>query len=280
LFFGQAENAGSWSILSGKMAIEANIVPGSQRYLVRTAEERVRAFASAERHSRLVALLRKILPVFTVLVLASYFISTRLGVSVSVGDLTASISGIEVADGNLRMTNPKLQGADKKNGKYVISADYADQDIKDPKVIKLHAIKAELSAADGGWSRMEATRGVFDSKIERLVMQDKITIVTSTGVSGALKYASLDTKNQILRSHQPVSFILPNGTVRANALTLQSAEHTVTFRGKVVVHMVRKEKEEKKTPEAEAKAVPALPPMPGETGAEPEGTDALPASRQ
>ena len=71
------------------MAIEANIVPGSQRYRVRTAEERVRAFAKAERHSRVVAILRKALPVIAVLVLASYFISTRL--SVSVGDLTASI---------------------------------------------------------------------------------------------------------------------------------------------------------------------------------------------
>ncbi|HLC09344.1 MAG TPA: hypothetical protein VJK06_08685, partial [Methyloceanibacter sp.] len=123
------------------MAIEANIVPGSQRYLVRTAEERVRAFASAERHTRLVAILRKGLPVFAVLVLASYFISSRLGVSV--GDLTASIDGIEIADGNLRMINPKLKGADKKNGQYVIGADYADQDIRNPKIIKLHVIKAE-----------------------------------------------------------------------------------------------------------------------------------------
>jgi lipopolysaccharide export system protein LptC len=262
------------------MAIEANIVPGSQRYLVRTAEERARAFASAERHTRLVALLRKMLPVFAVLVLASYFISTRLGVSVSVGDLTASISGIEIADGNLRMVNPKLKGADKKNGQYVIGADYADQDMKDPKVIKLHAIKAELSAADGGWSRMDATRGVFDSKVERLVMQDKITIATSSGVTGELKHASLDTKNQILRSHQPVSFILPNGTVRANALTLQSAEHTLTFRGKVVVHMVKKAKEEKKAQEAEAKTAPAVPAMPEGTRALPEGTGALPAGTQ
>ena len=37
----------------------------------------------------------------------------------------------------------------------------------------------------------------------------------------------------------PVSFVLPNGTVRANALTFHSAEHTLTFRGKVRVHMVR-----------------------------------------
>jgi len=257
------------------MAIEANIVPGSQRYRVRKAEERVRAFAKAERHTRLVAILRKVLPVFAVLVLASYFISTRL--SVTVGDLTASVGGIEVADGNLRMINPKLKGADKKNGHYVIGADYADQDIKNPKVIKLHAIKAELSAPDGGWSRMDATRGIYDSKAERLVMQDRITIATSSGITGKLKHASLDTKNQVLRSHQPVSFILPNGTVRASALTLQSAEHTLTFRGKVKVHIVKAEQQTKPAAKDEAPSALSVPPMPEETGALPEDTGALTA---
>ncbi|MBC8013919.1 MAG: hypothetical protein H7X74_07565 [Methyloceanibacter sp.] len=256
------------------MAIEANIVPGSQRYVFRTAEQRGRAFTSAERHSRLVAILRKGLPIFAVLVLASYFISTQLGGSVSVGDLTASISGIEIADGNLRMVNPKLKGADKKNGKYVIGADYADQDVRNPKFIKLHVIKAELSSPDGGWSRMDAARGVFDSTAERLVMQDKITVTTSSGISGELKHATLDMKNQTLRSDRPVSFLLTGGSVRANALTFRSSESTLTFRGKVLVHIVQKEKEEKKAPEAEAKTAPALPPMP------PEDTSALPAGTQ
>jgi lipopolysaccharide export system protein LptC len=256
------------------MAIEANIVPGSQRYRVRTAEERVRAFAKAERHTRLVAILRKVLPVFAVLVLASYFISTRL--SVTVGDLTASVGGIEVADGNLRMINPKLKGADKKNGHYVIGADYADQDIKNPKVIKLHVIKAELSAPDGGWSRMDATRGVYDSKAERLVMQDTITIATSSGISGKLKHASLDTKTQTLRSHRPVSFLLPNGSVKANALTFQSGEHRLTFRGKVVVHIVKPEKQTKPASKEQAPAPQSVPPLPQETGALPEDAGAPP----
>ena len=262
------------------MAVEANIVPGSQRYLVRSVEERARALASAERHSRLVAILRKGLPVFAVLVLVSYFISSQLGVSVNVGDLTASISGIEIADGNLRMINPKLKGADKKNGQYVIGADYADQDIKNPKIIKLHAIKAELSSLDGGWSRMQATRGVFDSTAERLVMQDKITIATSSGISGDLKHATLDTKTQTLRSHRPVSFILTGGNVNANALTFRSAESTLTFRGKVRVHIVKIEKPGKEGTTGEAKTPQTVPPMPAETGAKPEDTGAPSASTQ
>jgi lipopolysaccharide export system protein LptC len=265
------------------MAADANVVPSGQRYRIRTAEERLRALESANRHTRIVNVLRKGLPVVAVLVLATYFISSRLAVGISVGDMSASVEGIEVIDGNLRMVNPKLEGADKKNGKYVIGADYADQDIKNPNLIKLHAIKADLAALDGGWSRMAAERGLFDNKTGRLVMRDKITIATSSGVSGDLKHASLDTKNQVLRSHRPVSFVLPNGTVRANALTFDSARHTLTFRGKVAVHFVRPEKKVKPAAEAEPAAPQEVPPLP-ETGAAgeqiapplPEKTGALP----
>jgi lipopolysaccharide export system protein LptC len=249
------------------MTVEANVVPGGQRYPIRTADERRRAFESAKRHTRLVDLLRKSLPVFALLLLTTYFISSRLAVGISVGDMTASVEGIEVTDGNLRMTNPKLEGADKKNGKYVIGADYADQDIKNPNLVKLHAIKADLAAADGGWSRMAAERGLFDNKTGRLVMRDKITIATSSGVSGELKHASLDTKNQVLRSHQPVSFVLPNGTVKANALTFYSAKHTLTFRGKVAVHIVKPEKQTKPETQAEPTAAQDVRPLPEAGGA-------------
>jgi lipopolysaccharide export system protein LptC len=256
------------------MAIGANVVSGGQHYLVRTAEERNRAFVSAKRHTHIVRFLRKALPAFAVLVLAAYFVNAQL--SVSVGNLTASIEGLEVADGNLRMTNPKFEGSDKDNGKYVIGADYADQDIKDPRIIKLHAIRAELASHDGAWSRMNAVRGVFDSKTERLVMQEQITIATSSGITGELKHASLDTKTQTLRSHRPVSFNLPNGTVAASALTYRSADKTLTFRGKVRVHVVKKEEPSK----AETKDEPplAVPPLPGESAA--EDTSALPPESQ
>src|SRR4029450_4633313 len=146
------------------MAADANVIAGGERYRIRTAEERRRAFASATRHTKLVTFLRKALPIFAVLVLATYFLSTRLATTISIGDMNASIEGLEVKDGNLRMVNPKLEGADKKNGKYVIGADYADQDIKNPNLIKLHAIKADLAAADGGWWGLRAVRGRLGNK--------------------------------------------------------------------------------------------------------------------
>lgn len=243
------------------MTVEATLPTAGQRYRVRTKAEGERAFRSAERHSKQVAILRKVLPVLAVLVVASYFISSSM--SITVGDVTASISGVQVTDGALRMTNPKLQGADKKNGAYIISSEYADQDLKNPNIIRLHAIKADLSNPTGAWSRMEAVRGVFDSKAGLLVMLDKITVSTSSGVTGELKRASLDTKTQTLRSHQMVHFELPNGTVIANALTFNSGEHTLTFRGKVHVNIVKPQQAaDAKPADAKPKKVKAEAPQP------------------
>jgi lipopolysaccharide export system protein LptC len=243
------------------MAVEANLIPGGRAYGM--ADLRELAFRRAERHSRLVAVLRKALPVLAVLVLAGYFVSSRL--SMNVGGLTASVSGVAISGGNLRMVNPKLKGADQKNGDYIVSAEYADQDVKNPKVIKLHALKAELLSRSGGWSRMNADRGIFDSRIEKLVMQDRITVATSSGITGELKYATLDMKSQTLRSHRPVSFQLTNGNVRANALTFQSSKHTLTFRGKVFVHLNKTAKD------TDAAAPAPKPAAPATTGAGPEG---------
>jgi lipopolysaccharide export system protein LptC len=260
------------------VTFEAQTASGSERYRLRTAEERAQAFRSATRHSRNVAILRKVLPVLAVLVLATYFISTRL--SVTVGGVTASVSGVEVNDGMLRMVNPTLKGVDKKNGAYVVSADYADQDMKTPKLIKLHAIKAELTTDQKGWSRMQAVRGLFNSETERLIMQDDIRVSTSSGVTGQLTYASLEMRNQTLRSHQPVAFDLPSGTVRANALTLNSAEKTLLFRGKVRVHIIRVDN--KQTAEGQAprppqiKAPDAPARLPPEEAAMPAVTEAAP----
>ncbi len=222
------------------MTFEAQFAPGAHRVRVRTAEENERAFLSATNHSRLVAILRKGLPILAAVVFAGYFISTRL--NVTVGGVTASVSGIEVSDGKLRMVNPTLKGVDKKKGAYVVSADYADQDMTNPKLVVLHAIKANLTSGQNGWSRMQAARGLFNTERERLVMQDDIRVATSSGITGKLTHASLDMNNQILRAHQRVVFDLPNGSVRASAMTLDSAEKTLTFRGKVHVHIVKTDK--------------------------------------
>ena len=258
--------------LANVMAYEANVADTRSRHRVRTAEERARAMRSAKRHSAVVRILRSLLPVLAVLVLGAYFFSTRM--NVHVGGIAASIDGLEVTDGALRMLNPTMRGTDKKNGDYVIKADYADQDVENPNLVKLTAIKADVNnAANGNWSRMRAVRGKFDSKKERLILKDRITLATSAGLTGELSYATIDMKKQILRSHNPVKLDMPTGTVRANAMTLYSDKNEIVFRGKVAVHLEPR----KSTPAAAAKqpapaSAPAQAVTQGATATAPAGT--------
>lgn len=122
---------------------------------------------------------------------------------------------------------------------------------------------------------MDAVRGVFNSEADRLVMQEKITVATSSGVTGELTHASLNTKTQTLRSHQRVHFELTHGTVKANALTFNSGEHVLTFRGKVRVHIIKPEQDAagdgakpKKTQAAQPQTTQSAPETTGATPAD------------
>ncbi|MFZ2018965.1 MAG: hypothetical protein WAU90_09885, partial [Methyloceanibacter sp.] len=120
------------------------------------------------------------------------------------------------------------------------------------------------------------------------VMQDKITVATSSGVTGVLTHASLDTKTQTLRAHQRVHFELTNGTVKANALTFNSAEHVLTFRGKVMVHITKPQKTaDATTGDAKPKQVKAQVPQAVDsapasdsTGSAPEANGSAPDAMQ
>src|SRR5680860_710652 len=94
------------------MAYEANLAGAGRHHTVRTPAERERAFVKAERHSRQVRILRRILPVVALLVLAAYFVSTRL--NVTVGDVTASIDGMEIADGDVEPRGDEVSGQDEE----------------------------------------------------------------------------------------------------------------------------------------------------------------------
>jgi hypothetical protein len=75
---------------------------------------------------------------------------------------------------------------------------------------------------------------------------------------------------------------LTRGSVKANALTFRSAESTLTFRGKVRVHLVKEAKDAKpeKKPPVEAEAPTVVPPLPEATGVVSESTGAVPVIGQ
>ena len=73
--------------------------------------------------------------------------------------MDASVAAIVIEKGILRMVNPKLEGANKEKGIYVVTAKYAEQAVANPDLIQLTQIKAEMIDAAKGWSRLSAPKG-------------------------------------------------------------------------------------------------------------------------
>lgn len=231
--------------------------------------ERALAFRKAARHSSQVRVLRKLLPAIALATLSLYLVSSRL--VFSFGGMEASVGSVQIRPDALRMVNPKLEGADKKKGSYVITADYAEQSIKTPSLIELNAIKAELNSPAKGWSRLSAEKGKYDTKSEQLTIENDIRIATSSGMSGLLQHAAIDMKAQTLKSDAPVAFEMINGTVKAATMELQSSDRILTFRGNVRVHInkLRDKPEGKTKPKADSAPAPeaAAEPKPEAPGA-------------
>lgn len=197
--------------------------------------DRSKALRVARRHSRLVRIYRVLLPVCALGVIGLYFVSSKI--SMTFGDTEASVERIEVSRERLRMVNPKLEGINKKQGAYVMTADYAEQDVSEPGTIYLHAIKAETSSFDKSWSKVAAPKGKFYSKTEKLHLFGGIKVASSTGMVAHLDTADIDMKTQVIRSQDPVEVEHLNGTIKARTMEISMDERVVIFRGQVRVHL-------------------------------------------
>ena len=209
-------------------------------------EQRSKSLIRARSHTRLVRVLRIALPLLALGVGALYFHSPRI--AVSIGDLEASVGSIVIDKGKLRMVNPKLEGANDKQGTYSVTARYAEQAVANPDIIHLTDIKAQINNASKGWSRLSAPKGIFETKTEKLELIGDIRTAQSGGMAARLSRASIDMKTQIITSDEPVDVDFLNGTVRSDTMTIHMEEKRVIFHNNVRVHIRKRPEKTKATP--------------------------------
>jgi len=224
------------------MALQTNIrqLPVPVRFSsLRTATDRTKAFREAKRHSALVRLLRLALPVLMLGIVGLYFIPEKITVEVDGGQGQASIDSLEIADGGLKMVNPRINGVHEKYGIYDIRAIDATQQVKNPELITLNKVSAKLTSNDQKTTTLTAPSGVFESKKEELTFTQGVVIGGDAGFAGKLKTATAFLQSDKLISSDPVEFSFHSSTIKADSMTLFSSEKRAIFKGGVNVHLER-----------------------------------------
>lgn len=199
--------------------------------------DRTREFRKANRRTKMVRTLRIAFPVVAATLLGAYVLMIARTAGLVSPDTLPEFAVRKIMPEDLSMKNPRYEGFNKDGGRYVFTAKTAQQDLATPHVIKLNGIVGEIYQADKTRTDVTAVRGVFNNEKNLLDLYEEINVDSQSGLKARLTQATIQTKEDLLTSTEPVIVEFPNGSVRSNKMTLRQKAREATFTEDVVVQL-------------------------------------------
>jgi lipopolysaccharide export system protein LptC len=190
----------------------------------------------ALRYTQFVGFMKRVLPVAAFAVISAvvaYFFIARQPARVGMG--YERLSRIQ---NDLAMVKPHLTGQDAKGNPYVITADTAVQDAKNPKRVSLAKVEADLSLDKNGWINANAARGLADMSVGDLELNGGINVFSDQGYELHTASASVDLKMGRVAGHEEVTGHGPLGDLRADQFHFDRDSKILTLDGHVHMTIV------------------------------------------
>ncbi len=212
--------------------------------------DRLKAFRQARSHSRLVKLLRFLLPIGVVGLLGLLLAPTLLRPEVK----GLSVTAVEpVSLTSYIMRNPHYEGFDKKNGNYTIDAESAKIDIKNSGSIPLTNIRIKVTHLDKSGIALKAKTGLYNREQKSMDLAGDIQFHNSTGMSAYFKTAKINMDSKTIISDRAVRVEMPQGKVTASAIKIYGQKKYVEFIKDVRLFLVAPAPEKGKAVQPKAK---------------------------
>ncbi|HEX2841497.1 LPS export ABC transporter periplasmic protein LptC [Hyphomicrobium sp.] len=216
--------------------------------------DRTREFRKANRRTKMVRTLRIACPVMAAALLGAYVLMIARTAGLVSPETLPEFAVRKIMPEDLSMKNPRYEGFNKDGGRYVFTAKTAQQNLTTPNVIKLNGIVGEIYQADKTRTDVTAVRGVFNNEKNLLDLYEEINVDSQSGLKARLTQATIQTKEDLLTSTEPVIVEFPNGSVRSNKMTLRQKAREATFTEEVVVQLTPPPDDKPKEPAAEEAA--------------------------
>ena len=185
----------------------------------------------ALRYTQFVGVMKRALPVaaFAVIsaVLAFFFVA-RQPAKVSMG-----YERLGHVENDLAMVKPRLTGQDAKGNPFVITADQAVQDAKNPKRASLSKVEADMTLDKNGWINANAARGTVDMTAGALELTGGINVFSDQGYELHTASASVDLNKGIVHGREEVTGHGPLGDLRADQFQYDRDSKILTLDGHV-----------------------------------------------
>ena len=195
------------------------------------AARRQAAFGAARRHTQIVRVLRRVIPVGVAVAVLGLLVVPFLKPLSGVASL--SLSAVGISGGKVKMDTPRLSGYRKDNRPYEVTAEAALQEIRNPTQVELQVLTARLQMEREGWVTVNAKSGLFDTQKEKLRLVDDVHVRTETGHDIRMRTADIDFKGGTVVSKEPVKVSLGTTTVDADTLDVKDSGALIVFQGRV-----------------------------------------------
>src|ERR1700742_765299 len=143
----------------------------------------------ALRYTQFVGVMKRALPAAAFAIIAAvlaFFFVARQPSKVSM-----TYEKLGSIENDLAMTKPRLSGSDANGNPFVITADAAIQDAKNPKRARLRKVEADLVLDNNGWLNANAASGVVDMTVGSLELNGGIDVFSDSGYTLHSQSASL-----------------------------------------------------------------------------------------
>jgi len=193
------------------------------------------AFSAAQRHSRRVTFLRRVLPTAAIGAVVLTIAWMWLDPLRFARDIPLEVGKISISGSKLNMDAPKLTGFSKDGRPYTVTAESAAQDLKTPGIIELSNIVGQFDSGARGSTVLNAKSGVYNYKAEQMRIFNGIDFRSTAGHSGQLTEAIIETRKGHLVSESPVDFFFKEGSLRGNRFEVFDHGSVLVFEGGVTM---------------------------------------------
>jgi lipopolysaccharide export system protein LptC len=218
-------------------------------------------FRMAARHSRLVRVLRIVVPaavLFAMAVIVGFSVFNPFRMLMP--NLPIDPGNLVVSGTKITMESLHVPGYTSDRRPYELWATTAVQDLTDPDHVELNKLKTRVLMEDGSTAWLDARTGKFDNKQQTLDLHKDIVMKTTNGYEARLSQAFVDLGKNTVTSEEHVDVKMSSGTVSSDRLRIYGGGEVVRFEGNVVMNLDHLDTGDGSTQQADAApAEPAAP---------------------
>ena len=221
------------------------------------------------RHSRRVALLKRVLPVIGVVLLLLIAIWPRLA---PLWDrMRFAFPAIDLREAKeLQMVNPRYAGVDRTGRPFVVTAASGRQVPDRQDLMSLRSPQADLKTHAGADVVVTSATGVYQSQTQLLDLFGEVTLVHQNGTRFVTNSARVNAATNTAKGGEPVEGHGPSGDIKAQGFEVLDKGDTILFTGRSDLLL-------KPAKPGPAKSAPAGLPAPIATAAAKAQAEAKPA---